>query len=65
MTLRKTCPGCGAEMAILGPEAAIKGPQDAEVPTTTGPVWQCRECWLECEIGADVLAQIQGNPWLL
>jgi len=32
-------------MAILGPEAAIKGPQDAEVPTTTGPVWQCRECW--------------------
>ena len=39
MTPRKTCPRCGAEMALVGPETAIEGSNGPTVRTTTGQVW--------------------------
>jgi len=65
MQPRKTCPRCGAEMALVGPETATEGPNDAWAWETCDPGWVCPLCGLECDLGPDVEAQLEGRPRLL
>jgi len=62
---RKTCPGCGADMALVAavrPADAFAAPEQWE---TQGEWWQCFECGCQDDIGQDVEAQLEGRPRLL
>ena len=63
--LSKTCPQCRSDMVLVGPETAIKPLLGFEVEETPDRRWECPSCGSQCEIGQDVLAQMENRPRLL
>ena len=63
--LRKKCPECGQTMGFNvdtdGTQTTFPLPAPLPPPTT----WECPQCGLQEDAGADVEAKLEGRPRLL